>query len=208
MSTRRTNRTVPPIEHAKRLFEEAGGTLRAGQARGAGVHPRTLAAMVEAGTLRRVSRGLYQLADGGSANDPDLAVVALKAPSAVVCLISALALHELTTQIPHRVDLALPPGSRAPKLAHPPIRVYRFGGRSMTEGIERHDLNGTTVRVFSPPKTVADCFRFRNKIGLDVAIEAVRDCLRQRRATPAEILRFAEIDRVSNVMRPYIEAVI
>lgn len=208
MSSDHANPAIPPLEHARRLFEEAGGTLRASQARAAGVHPRTLAAMVAAGILRRASRGLYQLADGGSATDPDLAVVALKAPSAVVCLMSALALHELTTQIPHRVDLALPPGARAPKLAHPPIEVYRFGGRSMTEGVESHDLNGPTIRVFSPPKTVADCFKFRNKIGLDVAIEAMRDCLRQRRATPAEILRFAEIDRVSKVMRPYIEAVV
>lgn len=206
MSRHRTSPPTPTIEHARRLFEKAGGTLRAGQARIAGVHPRTLAAMVEAGVLRRVSRGVYQLDDHESTSDPDLAVVAVKAPAGVVCLISALAFHGLTTQIPHRVDLALPPGARTPKLAHPPVQVYRFGGRSMTAGVEEHDLTGTTVRIFSPPKSVADCFKFRNKIGLDIAVEAMRMCLRERRATASEVMRYAEIDRVSRVMRPYIEA--
>jgi len=164
--------------------------------------------MVDAGVLVRISRGVYQLAEISPTSDPDLAVVAVKAPTAVVCLISALAFHGLTTQIPHRVDLALPPGARTPKLDHPPVQVYRFGGRSMTEGVEEHDLGGTTVRIFSPPKSVADCFKFRNKIGLDVAVEALRMCLRERRASAADIMRYAEIDRVTKVLRPYIEAVL
>lgn len=206
MSQRRISPT--PIERARRLFERAGGTLRAGQTRGAGVHPRTLAEMVEAGMVRRISRGVYQLAHTDATTDPDLAIVAVKAPRGVVCLISALAFHGLTTQIPHHVDLALPPGARSPKLGHPPIQVYRFGGRSMTDGVEKHNLGGRSVRIFCPAKSVADCFKFRNKLGLDVAVEALRACLRERQANVAEIMRFAEIDRVTKVMRPYIEAVV
>jgi predicted transcriptional regulator of viral defense system len=206
MARSRSSPATRPINHAKRLFEQAGGTLRAGQARAAGVHPRTLAAMVQEGVLERVSRGLYRLADAAPLSDPDLAVAAFKAPSAIVCLISALAFHELTTQIPHRVDLALPPGARTPKLDHPPIQVYRFSGRSMTEGVDVHEIGGTSVRIFSAPKTVADCFKFRNRIGADVAVEALRAYLRHRGSRVDDLLRFADIDRVRRVMTPYLEA--
>ncbi len=206
MSRSRSSSAARPIEHARRLFEDAGGTLRAGQARAAGVHPRTLAAMVTDGVIERVSRGLYCLADAPPISDPDLVVASIKAPSAVVCLISALAFHELTTQIPHRVDLALPPGARTPKLDHPPIQVYRFSDRSMTEGVEQHDIGPTPVRIFCAPKTVADCFKFRNRIGTDVAVEALRAYLRRRGSNMDDLLRFADIDRVHRVMMPYLEA--
>ncbi len=162
--------------------------------------------MREAGLLIRVSRGVHQLVDSEGIGDPDLAVVAAKAPAAIVCLISALAFHGATTQIPHRVDLALAPGARTPKLDHPPIRVYRFGGASLTEGVEEHDIGGASVRIFSLPKTVADCFKFRNAIGTDVAIEGLQNCLRSRRFSMDDLLRFADIDRVRRVMAPYIEA--
>lgn len=196
----------PAVARAATLFRESGGTVTASQARVAGIHPRTLAAMQEAGTLVRVSRGVYQLSDTTPLSDPDLAVVAVKTPSAVVCLISALAFHEATTQIPHWVDLALAPGARTPKLEHPPIRVYRFGGRSLTEGVEERDIGGIAVRVFSLPKTIADCFKFRNKIGTDVAIEALRNYLRSGKYRMDDLLRFADINRVRRVMMPYIEA--
>ncbi len=206
MARRRSNSATPPIEYARQLFEEAGGMLRASQARTAGVHPRTLVAMVQAGLIERISRGLYRLADAPPVSDPDLVVVGIKVPSAVVCLISALAFHELTTQIPHRIDLALPPGARTPKLVHPPIQVYRFSGRSMTEGVEEHDIGPTQVRVFSAPKTVADCFKFRNKIGTAIAVEALQAYLRLRGSNVDDLLRFADIDRVRHIMMPYIEA--
>ena len=188
------------------MFKQAGGTLRARQARTAGVHPRTLTAMMDSGMVERLSRGVYQLADAPRISDPDLVVAAIKAPAGVVCLISALALHEMTTQIPHHVDLALPPGARAPRLDHPPVRFYRFGGRSMMEGIEQRRIGRITVRVFSPAKTVADCFKFRNKIGTDVAAESLRNYLRRRGSNVDELVRFADIDRVRSIMRPYIEA--
>lgn len=164
--------------------------------------------MHETGILFRVSRGVYQLVDAEPITDPDLAVVAVKAPAAVVCLISALAFHEVTTQIPHRIDLAIAPGARTPKLNHPPISVYRFGGKSLTEGVEKHDIGGTSVQIFSLPKTIADCFKFRNKVGTDVAIEALQNYLRSRGFRMDDLLRFADINRVRKVMMPYIEAIL
>lgn len=199
--------TSSPIERARNVFRRAGGMLRAGQARAAGVHPRTLARMVDEGLLIRVSRGVYQLPDA-PLGDPDLAVVALKVPSGVVCLVSALAIHDLTTQIPHAVDVAVPPGAAAPKLSHPPVRYYRFGGASMTRGVEEREVAGTTVRVFGAAKSVADCFKFRNKLGTDIAVEAMRAFLRRRGARADELLHYADVDRVRGVMTPYIEAVL
>lgn len=164
--------------------------------------------MCGAGILVRVTRGLYQLADAEHITDPDLAVIAVRAPSAVVCLISALAFHEATTQIPHKVDLALAPGARMPKLKHPPIRVYRFGGKSLTEGVEQHDIGGATVRIFSLPKSIADCFKFRNKVGTDVALESLRNYLRSGKYRMDDLLRYADMNRVRRVMTPYIEAML
>lgn len=206
MQNKRSNQIPHSIEQARQVFKRAGGTLRARQARAAGVHPRTLAAMLHAGMVQRPSRGVYQLADTPTISDPDLVVAAIKAPGAVLCLISALALHELTTQIPHHVDLALPPGARAPRLDHPPVRFYRFGGRSMKEGIEQRSIGQTTVRIFSAAKTVADCFKFRNKVGSDVATEALRNYLRRRGSSVDELMRFADVNRIRAVMTPYIEA--
>jgi len=193
---------------AARLFRETGGTLRAAAALRAGIHPRTLRAMLEAGVIDRVSRGLYRLTDASAFTNPDLVVVAHKTPTAVVCLISALAFHGITTHIPHKVDIAVAPGARAPKLEHPPVQVYRFGGKSLTEGVEKHTIDGTSVRIFGAAKTVADCFKFRNRVGIDVAVEALRTHLRTRGRSVDELIRFAEIDRVRNVMMPYIEAIL
>lgn len=203
-------RNVPenPFERAQAVFRRHGGTMRTGEAIAEGIHPRTLYAMRDRGLLERVSRGVYRLADAEPVGDPDLLTVAARAPDAVVCLISALALHGMTTQIPHAVDIALPPGKWAPVLDHPPIRVYRFSGKSMTEGIEEHTSEGVTIRVYCAEKTLADCFKFRNKIGLDVAVEALRMYRRERRANIPDIMRYAEIDRVTRVMRPYLEAVL
>jgi len=195
-------------EKAARLFRESGGTLRAAAALRAGIHPRTLHAMREAGVIDRVSRGIYRLTDASLVTNPDLVVVAHKVPTAVVCLISALAFHGITTQIPHKVDIAVAPGARTPKLEHPPVRVYRFGGKSLTEGVEKHTIDGTPVCIFSAVKTVADCFKFRNRIGIDVAVEALRDYLRKRGKNVDELIRFAEIDRVRKIMMPYIEAIL
>ena len=201
-------RNQDSIRRAKELFRRSGGMLTTGEALAAGVHPRTLYAMRDTGILLRVARGLYRLADQPPLGNPDLVSVALKVPHGVVCLISALAYHELTTQIPHEVYVALARGTERPRLDHPPLRVFWFTGEAFTEGIGRHEVDGVPVRVYSPEKTLADCFKYRNKLGLDVAIEAVRLYRERRPLKVGELMRFARVCRVAHVMRPYLEALL
>lgn len=182
--------------------------LRTTQALRLGVHPRMLYVLRDRGVLERVERGLYRLAELPPPADPDLVAVALKVPRGVVGLISALVFHELTTQVPHQVHLALERGSEAPRLLHPPLRLFWFSGPSFREGVEEHEVDGATVRVYGPEKTVADCFKYRHKIGLDVAIEALRSWCERPGARPDLLLRYARIDRVERVIRPYLEALL
>ncbi|HUF75544.1 MAG TPA: type IV toxin-antitoxin system AbiEi family antitoxin domain-containing protein [Longimicrobiales bacterium] len=188
------------------LFRRAGGVLRTSQALQAGVHSRDLYAMRDAGVLRAVSRGVYRLANLPPLTEPDLIAVATRVPKAVVALISALHFHHLTTEIPHEVSLALPQGTARPRLEWPPLRVYRFSGAMFTSGIETHEHDGVRLRVYGAAKTVADCFKFRNRLGIEVAVEALRTGLEERKFTPAEILRAAEVCRVKGIVRPYLEA--
>ena len=158
------------------------------------------------GKLKRPGRGIYTLPDADVTEHHSYAAVAKRVPEAVICLLSALTFHEITTQSPASVWIALGKGARTPALTSPSLRIVRLSGQSLTEGIEKHLVEGVPVRVYSAAKTVADCFKFRNKIGLDVAIEALKDCLRQKRASINEIHRYAKVCRVSNVIRPYMEA--
>jgi len=158
------------------------------------------------GKLNRSGRGIYTVPDANVTERHSYAEVAKRVPEAVVCLLSALAFHEITTQSPPSVWIALRKGARKPVLPSPSLRIVRLSGPSLTEGIDNHQVEGVPVRVYSAAKTVADCFKFRNKIGLDVAIEALKDCLRQKKASVNEIYRYAKICRVSNVIRPYMEA--
>jgi predicted transcriptional regulator of viral defense system len=158
------------------------------------------------GKLNRPTRGIYTLPDADVTEHHSYAEVAKRVPQATVCLLSALAFHEITTQSPASVWIALSKGARTPALASPSLRMVRLSGPSLTEGIDKHQVEGVTVRVYSAAKTVADCFKFRNKIGLDIAIEALRDCLHQKKASVNEIYHYAKVCRVSNVIRPYMEA--
>ncbi len=187
-------------------FRRAGGVLRTGQAIRAGVHPRDLYALREAGAVGLVSRGVYRLADLPPLAEPDLVTVAARVPRAVIAVVSALYFHKLTTQIPHAVSVALPKGTSRPRLDWPPLRVYWFSGAMFADGIEMHERDGVTLKVYSAAKTVADCFRLRNRLGIDVAVEALRNGLDERRFTPAELLSAARTCRVANVVRPYLEA--
>jgi predicted transcriptional regulator of viral defense system len=157
------------------------------------------------GKLNRSGRGIYTLPDASVTERHSYAEAAKRVPEAIVCLLSALAFHEITTQSPASVWIALRKGARKPVLTSPSLRIVRLSGPSLTQGIEHHQIEGVPVRVYSAAKTVADCFKFRNKIGLDVAIEALKDCLRQKKATVNEIYRYAKVCRVSNVIRPYME---
>ncbi|MBN1514728.1 MAG: type IV toxin-antitoxin system AbiEi family antitoxin domain-containing protein [Phycisphaerae bacterium] len=192
----------------RRLCREQGGVIRTAQAVRAGVHPRSLYGLRDSGFLERLERGLYRLADLPELGQLDLVTAALKVPAGVVCLLSALAFHELTTQIPHEVSIALPRHTERPRLRFPPIRVFWFAAKAMEAGVETHTLDGVPVRIFDAEKTLADCFKYRNKIGLDTAVEALRLYRERKRLSVDALMRYAAIDRVKNVMRPYLEAVL
>lgn len=166
----------------------------------------TLTRLVRQGALTRVARGLYALPNRSISEHTALAEVARKHPQAIVCLLSALRFHELTTQSPFEVWLAIPNKARAPKLDYPALRIVRFSGPLLAEGVEEHPIDGVPVRITSVAKTVADCFKYRNKIGLDVALEALREAWKGRRVGMDELWRYARLCRVANVMRPYLES--
>jgi predicted transcriptional regulator of viral defense system len=164
--------------------------------------------MRNAGVLEKLGRGLYRLAELPAFDDPDLATVALRIPHGVICLISALAFHEMTTHIPHEIYVAVSRGTTSPRMDYPPLRIFRFTGHAFTEGIETHERGGVQVRVYTPEKTLADCFKFRNKIGLDTVIEAVKLYRQTKPVGVEELLHFAGICRVLKVMKPYLEALL
>jgi predicted transcriptional regulator of viral defense system len=170
--------------------------------------PRTyLSRLCTAGKLQRISRGLYVLPENIATEHHSLAEVGKRVPKGVVCLLSALRFHELTTQAPFEVWLAIGEKAWRPRMEYPPLRIVRFSSTTLRAGIEEHQIEGVTVQVYSPAKTVADCFKYRNKVGLDVAIEALRECWRSRRCTMDDLWHFAAICRVRNVMRPYLESI-
>jgi len=160
------------------------------------------------GLLQRLGRGLYALPGADITEHHALAEACKRVPHAVICLLSALRFHDLTTQAPFEIWIAIGPKARRPKAGNVPLRIMTFSGRALRAGVEERTVEGVMVKVYSAAKTVADCFKFRNKIGRDVAIEALRDCLAQRKCTNDELWRHAKTCRVANVMRPYIEAVV
>jgi predicted transcriptional regulator of viral defense system len=163
--------------------------------------------MVTRGTILRVARGLYALPQWQVPATTDLITVAARAPRVVFCLLTALRIHELTTQAPSEVWIAIGNKEHAPRLDHPPLRVVRFSDESLRAGVEIVRRDGVPIRVTNVAKTVADCFKFRNKVGLDVALEALREAKALRRFSQGELWRYARINRVANVMRPYLEAI-
>lgn len=200
--------TDKQIAAARRVFQRGGGILRTSEALDHGVHPRTLYAMRDAGMLERLDRGLYRLSDLPPLSDPDLVTVASKIPKGIVCLISALHFHDITTQIPHAVSIAVRRGSGPPRLDYPPIHLYWFSGEAFTAGIELHHIDETPVQVYSAEKTLADCFKYRNKIGMDTVLEALSLYRDQRKPKPRKLIEYAKVCRVEKVMRPYLEALL
>lgn len=197
---------IEVVRKVRESLHSQGGAFRTGEAIKAGVHPRTLYILRDQGVIERLGRGMYRFADMPSLGNPDLATVALKVQKGVICLISALSWHEMTSEIPHQIYLALPRGAEPPRLEHPPLRVFWFQGAAFTEGAEEHVLDDIPVRIYSPEKTLADCFKYRNKIGLDVALEALKLYRQRKRLKVDEIMHFARICRMEKVMRPYLEA--
>jgi predicted transcriptional regulator of viral defense system len=189
-----------------KIFQKNHGFMKSSQLFKMGVQPRILYAMRDNGLVLKEGRGLYRLANEQVWSDPDLAVVSLLIPKGVICLISALYFHQITTQIPHEVYVALPKDSEKPRIKYPPTRFFWISPAPFQAGIEKYKIDNVDIQVYSVPKTIADCFKFRNSIGMDVALEALREGLRQKKATFNEIQRFAQIDRVEKIMQPYLEA--
>lgn len=184
----------------------ARGLIRPRDLAERGLPTVALTRLVRQGRLQRVGRGLYALPDRPISEHNALAEVARKHPQAIICLLSALRFHDLTTQSPFEVWLAIPNKARSPKMDYPALRIMRFSGAALTHGVEDHVVDGVSVRVTSVARTVADCFKFRNKIGLDVALEALQEAWRAKRVSMDELWRYATLCRVANVMRPYMES--
>lgn len=191
------------LELAKQM-----GLIRPCDVEAAGIHREYLLRLYRNGELTRVGRGLYALPDGQTSEFLSLAEVAKRVPNAVVCLISALQFHNLTTQITNSVWVSIENKKWEPTFDYPPLIIVRLSGDAFSFGVEEHEIDRITVKVYSPAKTVADCFKFRNKVGLDVALEALRETWRSRKATMDELWETAKVCRVANVMRPYLEMVI
>ena len=193
---------------ARQLIAERNGIIRTREALQAGIHPSILYALRDSGVLEQVSRGIYRLADTQPISSLDIVTVAARIPRAILCLISALAYHEITTQVPHAVSIALERGAEPPRIEHPPVDVHNFSGESLTSGIEEHIIDGVAVRVYSPEKTLADCFKFRNRIGMDVVLEALKLYKERKSFDINELMKYARICRVDAIMKPYIEAML
>lgn len=195
--------------HSQRVLEMARkkGLLRASDLDAIDAPRIVLTRLTAAGLLDKVGRGLYRLPSQPGSEHEGLAAIATKVPQAVFCLLTALQFHELTTQLPRQVWIAMPRGSHVPRIDYPPIKMIQMKSEAYSAGIEEHLRDGVILQVYGAAKTVADCFKHRNKIGLDVALEALKDARAKRKATMDDLWRYAKICRVSNVMRPYLEAV-
>ncbi len=208
MTEKSKNNKSSRFIRAESVFRKHGGILRTNQILREGIHPDTLYTMRDSGSLVTVSRGVYRLSGSPPLSNPDLVTVSMRVPAGVICLISSLSFHDLTTQIPHEVHVALPKGAEEPRLDHPPLRTYRFSTGTFTEGVETHKLDGIDARIYSPEKTIADCFKFRSRIGLDTAIEALRLYRDHGDVKVNDIIRFSSICRVEKIIRPYLEAIL
>jgi len=190
------------------IFRKHGGQLRMSEAIAHGITRYMLYSLRDKGIIEQVSRGFYRLVELPPISNPDLVTVSLRFPNAVICLISALSYHNITTQIPHVVSVAVPRDSRIPSLGYPPIQAHRFSHEAYNSGIENHSIDGVPVKIYIPEKTLADCFKFRNKIGMDVVIEALKLYRSRQQFNLEKLLTYAEVCRVKNIMTPYLEATI
>lgn len=192
----------------RKIFAGHNGILRASTAVGLGVPRYVLYHMAKSGELVRETQGIYRLKESDPPGNPDLMQISLRVPRAVICLISALYFHDLTTQIPHQVHFALPRDVKTPKVEYPPIRVFHFSEESYQAGIVDEIVDGAKVKIYDREKTVADCFKFREKIGIDIALDALKDYLKQPRLDVLLLMEYAKVNRVEKVMRPYLEAML
>ena len=190
------------------FFRTHGGILRFSAIIKAGFHPDSLIALEKEGTVEKIDRGIYRLTKYSIGSHPDLVTVSIQTPRGVICLLSALSFHEATNEIPKYVDIAIPKRAHANWIKYPPVRFYRFSPATWETGIEEHEISGHKVRIYSLAKTIADCFKFRNKIGIDVAREALKIAVTEKRVKPQEIMKYAKICRVDSVIKPMLETML
>lgn len=188
------------------VFHKYGGQLRMSEAIAYGISRYSLYKMRDNGVIEQVSRGIYRLVDLPPISNPDLVTVSLRFPNAVICLISALSYHGITTQIPHEVSVAVSRNARMPSLESPPVRAYKFSAEAFNAGIEKHQIDGVSVQIYSMEKTLADGFKYRNKLGMDVVLEALKLYRSQKKYNLDMLLKYARICRVEKVLKPYLEA--
>lgn len=194
----------------KQIIELArnSGILSSSDIRSQGIHHEYLRQLCKEGGLVRVGRGLYRLPDAEETIHHGLAQAGKAVPKGVICLLSALRFHEIGTQVPHEIWIAIDRRAACPRIGYPKMRIMRFSSDALTEGIEEHNIEGVPVKIYNLSKTVADCFKYRNKIGIDIALEAVREVIRERKCTMDELWQYAKICRVTKIMRPYMEAIV
>ncbi len=174
----------------------------------AGIHQQIIMRMVNAGKIQRISRGLYMLEESDITANHSFVEVSCKIRKAVICLISALQFHDIGTQLPNKIWIAIPRTNTKPNFTNPPLNINWYSGRAYTEGIEIKVIEGIPVKIYNIPKTIADCFKFRNKIGMEVAIESLKECVREKKVNTEDIMYYASICRVSNIIKPYMESII
>lgn len=174
----------------------------------AGFDKAVLRSVVKSGRIKRVDRGLYRLTEGTQLSYPDLVAASIKVPKGIICLLSALAFHEATSEIPRYVHIAIPRGKHANKIKYPPVKYYHYAPDIWEEGLEDHNIQGHSIRVYGLARTVVDCFKFRNKIGMDVARDALKVAVKEKRIKPKEIIKYAKLCRVESVIKPVLEAII
>jgi len=190
------------------FLKKKGGMVSYKEIIKAGFNKAFLKDNLDSGRIQKVDRALYRLSDDFTLSNPDLVAVSIKVSKGVVCLISALAFHEATSEIPHYVNIAIPRGAWANKINYPPVKFYHFVSKAWEAGIEKHEIEEYQIKVYSLAKTVADCFKFRNKIGIDVAREALKTAITEKGVQPKEIMKYAEICRVDNIIKPILEAML
>ncbi len=190
------------------FLKKRGGMVSYKEIIKAGFSKAFLKDNLDSGRIQKVDRALYRLSDGFTLSYPDLVAVSIKVSKGVVCLLSALAFHEATSEIPHYVNIAIPRGAYANKINYPPVKFYHFSSKAWKAGIEKHEIEGYQIKVYCLAKTIADCFKFRNKIGMDVAREALKIAITEKGVQPKEIMQYAEICRVDNIIKPILEAML
>jgi predicted transcriptional regulator of viral defense system len=196
------------INKIESYFQEHNGIARFSLIRKAGFHPDMLKNLEKDNKIEKIGRGLYWLISYNLGSYPDYVIVSLQSSKGVICLISALSFYGVTTEIPHFIDIAIPSGSRANRIKYPPVKFYRFSFKTWEAGIEEYDIAGHKVKIYSLAKTIADCFKFRNKIGMDVAREALKIAVTEKKISPQEIMKYAKICRVDNIIKPLLEVMI